>query len=256
MNITGAPKTLAVIPARYASSRFPGKPLVEIAGKSMIQHVWERAMQTQAIDEVLVATDDQRILSAVENFGGKGVLTSTEHKTGTDRIVEVLSGRSCEWVLNIQGDEPLVLPSDLERLIQQAHSTEGTKGATLIYKITDESMLHDPNIVKVTLNRKKQALYFSRSLIPFPRSPQTENFSIWRHLGVYLFQRDFLLQFHQWPQSGLEQTEQLEQLRILENGETLLCVEAENDGVGVDVPQDVEYAEMMLKRQKVKQIPA
>ena len=251
MNVSGAPKTLAVIPARYASSRFPGKPLVEIAGKSMIQHVWERAMQTQSIDEVLIATDDQRILNAVEKFGAKGVLTSTEHKTGTDRIVEALSGRSCEWVLNIQGDEPLVLPSDLERLILEAHNTEGTKGATLIYKITDEAMLHDPNVVKVTLNKKNQALYFSRSLIPFPRSPQTENFSIWRHLGVYLFQRDFLLQFHQWPQSVLEQTEQLEQLRILENGETLLCVEAENDSVGVDVPKDVEYAEMMLKKQKV-----
>ena len=139
----------------------------------------------------------------------------------------------------------------MERLILQAHNTEGTKGATLIYKITDEAMLHDPNVVKVTLNKKNQALYFSRSLIPFPRSPQTENFAIWRHLGVYLFQRDFLLQFHQWPQSVLEQTEQLEQLRILENGETLLCVEAENDGVGVDVPQDVEYAEKMLKRQKI-----
>ena len=244
-------KTLAIIPARYASSRFPGKPLVEIAGKSMIQHVWERAMQTHSIDEVLVATDDQRILSCVEKFGGKAVLTSPYHKTGTDRIVAALSGRSCDWVLNIQGDEPLVLPSDLERLIWKAHKTEGTKGATLIYKITDEAMFHDPNVVKVTLNQKSQALYFSRSLIPFPRSIQKNNYSIWRHLGVYLFKREFLLQFHQWPQSPLEQTEQLEQLRILENGETLLCVEAENEGVGVDVPQDVMYAEKMLKRQNI-----
>ena len=138
----------------------------------------------------------------------------------------------------------------MEKLILQAHNTEGTKGATLIYKITDESILHDPNVVKVILNKRNHALYFSRSLIPFPRSPQTKTFSVWRHLGIYLFQRDFLMQFHQWPQSILEQTEQLEQLRILENGETLLCVEAENDGVGVDVPEDVEYAEMMLKRQK------
>ena len=251
MNLSVTPKTLAVIPARYESSRFPGKPLVEIAGKSMIQHVWERAMKTKSINEVLIATDDQRILTVVEKFGAKGVLTSKEHKTGTDRIVEALSGRSCEWVLNIQGDEPLVLPSDLERLILQAQNTNDTKGATLIYKITDELMLNDPNVVKVTLNKKNQALYFSRSLIPFSRSPQTKNFSIWRHLGVYLFQRDFLLQFHQWPQSDLEQTEQLEQLRILENGETVLCVEAENDGVGVDVPLDVEYAEMMLNRQKI-----
>ena len=250
MSKTTPQKTLAVIPARYASSRFPGKPLVEIAGKSMIQHVWERTMRTKSIDEVLVATDDERIFNAVEKFGGEAILTSPDHKTGTDRIVEAISGRSCDWVLNIQGDEPLVLPSDLERLIQKAHKTEGTKGATLIFKITDEAMLHDPNVVKVTLNHKNEALYFSRSLIPFQRSPQTRNFSIWRHLGVYLFKLDFLLQFHQWPQSPLEQTEQLEQLRILENGETLLCVEAENDGVGVDVPQDVEHAEIMLMKQK------
>ena len=252
MNLSGAIKTLAVIPARYASSRFPGKPLVEIAGKSMIQHVWERAMQTKAIDDVLVATDDQRILTAVEKFGGKGILTNQKHKTGTDRIVEAVSGRSCEWVLNIQGDEPLLLSSDIERLILQAQNTEGTKGATLIYKITDKKMLHDPNVVKVVLNKKSEALYFSRSLIPFTRSAQWEKFSIWRHLGVYLFQLDFLLQFQQWPQSALEHTEQLEQLRILENGETLLCVEAENDSVGVDVPLDIEYAEMMLKRQNSK----
>ena len=115
-------KTLAIIPARYASSRLPGKPLVEIAGKSMIQHVWERAVQTPSIDEVLVATDDQRILDAVEKFGAEAVLTSSEHKTGTDRIVEALSGRSCDWVLNIQGDEPLVLPVDLELLIQKAEN--------------------------------------------------------------------------------------------------------------------------------------
>ena len=244
-------KTLAIIPARYASSRLPGKPLVEIAGKSMIQHVWERAVQTPSIDEVLVATDDQRILDAVEKFGAEAVLTSSEHKTGTDRIVEALSGRSCDWVLNIQGDEPLVLPVDLELLIQKAENTKGTKGATLIFKITDEAMLHDPNVVKVTLNQSSQALYFSRSMIPFPRSPQSSNIKIWRHLGVYLLKRDFLLQYHQWPRTPLEKTEQLEQLRILENGETLLCVEAENDGVGVDVPQDVLLAEKLIQRQKI-----
>ncbi|MBC8258721.1 MAG: 3-deoxy-manno-octulosonate cytidylyltransferase [SAR324 cluster bacterium] len=244
-------KTLAIIPARYASTRFPGKPLVEIAGKAMIQHVWERAVQTPSIDEVLVATDDQRIVAAAEKFGADVVLTSPEHKTGTDRIVEALAERSCDWVLNIQGDEPLVLPADLENLIQKAKTTEDTKAATLIYNITDEAQLHDPNVVKVTLNLKGQALYFSRSLIPFPRSADAVNFTIWRHLGVYLFKRDFLLQFNQWPRTLLEQTEQLEQLRILENGETLVCVEAENDGIGVDVPEDVQYAEMMLKEQKI-----
>ena len=126
-----------------------------------------------------------------------------------------------------------------------------TAVATPVYKITDEAELHDPNVVKVTLNQSGQALYFSRSLIPFPRSPQSSNFNAWRHLGVYLFKRDFLLRFDQWTQSPLEQTEQLEQLRILENGETLLCVEAENDGVGVDVPQDVAIAEKLMKKQRL-----
>ena len=240
-------KTLAIIPARYSSKRFPGKPLIEIAGKSMIQHVWERAMETRGIDEVLIATDDERILESVKKFGGNGVLTSSNHKTGTDRIVEALSGKSCQWVLNIQGDEPLISPSDLERLIKKAQNTQGTKSATLIHKISDESMFHDPNIVKVALNKRNQALYFSRSLIPFPREHQNNKFPIWRHLGVYLFQREFLTKFQKWPQTMLEQTEKLEQLRILENGETFLCVEAFNNSFSVDVPNDIAYIEKLLK---------
>ena len=140
-----------VIPARYSSSRFPGKPLADIAGKPMIQHVWESVKQTPSIDQILVATDDERILDTVRNFGGDGVLTSKEHETGTDRIVEVAQEISCEWVLNIQGDEPTVLPADLDRLIRQAKIRKGTKAATLIYNISDHNQLNDPNIVKVTL---------------------------------------------------------------------------------------------------------
>ena len=242
-------KTLAVIPARYYSTRFPGKPLTIIAGKSMIQHVWERAMMVDSVDEVIVATDDQRILDTVNKFGGKAILTSREHKTGTDRIVEVISKVSCEWVINIQGDEPLVVAADLERLIVNTHKTKGAKVSTLIHKITNKSMLHNPNIVKVVLDKKQQALYFSRSLIPYTRSQKVGNLPIWRHLGVYLFHRDFLLQFHQWPQSLLEKTEQLEQLRILENGESLLCVESDHNSIGVDVPSDVAYVEKIINEQ-------
>ena len=247
MNLLSSQKTVAIIPARYSSTRFPGKPLAEIAGKPMIQHVWESAKQTPSIDQILVATDDERILDTVRNFGGKGVLTSTEHETGTDRIVEVAEGISCGWVLNIQGDEPTVLPADLDRLIKQTKIRKGTKAATLIYKITDQAQLNDPNIVKVTVNLKNMALYFSRSLIPYQRSSQSTDCKIWRHLGVYLFQRSFLMEYSQWPRSNLERSEQLEQLRILENGESLLCVEAENEGVGVDVPQDLVYAENLIK---------
>ena len=247
MNVPSSQKTVAIIPARYSSTRFPGKPLAEIAGKPMIQHVWERAKQTPSIDQIFVATDDERILDTVRNFGGEAVLTSTEHETGTDRIVEVVEGISCRWVLNIQGDEPMILPEDLDRMIKQTKIRKGTKAATLIYKITDPAQLNDPNVVKVTVNLNNMALYFSRSLIPYQRSGQTKLSRIWRHLGVYLFQRDFLMEYSQWPRSNLEKSEQLEQLRILENGESLLCVEAENEGAGVDVPRDLVYVEDLMK---------
>ena len=247
MNVSSSQKTVAIIPARYSSTRFPGKPLADIAGKPMIQHVWERVRLTPSIDQILVATDDERILDTVRNFGGEGVLTSTEHETGTDRIVEVVKEISCGLVLNIQGDEPTVLPADLDRLIKQTKIRKGTKAATLIYNITDKTQLNDPNIVKVTVNVNNIALYFSRSLIPYPRSDQSSNCKIWRHLGVYLFQRKFLLEYSQWPRSNLEKSEQLEQLRILENGESILCVEAENETVSVDVPEDLVYVENLLK---------
>lgn len=244
--------TLAVIPARYSSSRFPGKPLAKIDGKTMIQHVWERAVKTKGIDEVVVATDDERILLSVEKFGGEAILTSSNHKTGTDRIVEALSGRSCDWVLNVQGDEPLISPIDLENLIKKAQNTYGIKGATLIYKINDHKMLKDPNVVKVAFNKSNHALYFSRSLIPYQFSANKINYPIWRHLGVYLFQRDFLVQFQKWPQTPLEKNEKLEQLRILENGETLLCVEAKNKCISVDVPSDVLLVEKVLESKKTR----
>ena len=250
MSLIFSQKTLAIIPARYSSKRFPGKPLVEIEGKSMIQHVWENAVNTKGIDEVIVATDDDRIFDSVKEFGGKVTLTNPNHKTGTDRIVEVLSGRSCDWVMNIQGDEPLISSSDLERLINEAQNTKGTEVATLVQKIHDKDQLKDPNIVKVTLNKKNQALYFSRSLIPFPRSTKNKNFSSWCHLGVYLFKKDFLENFYKWPQTLLEKTEKLEQLRILENGGNILCIEAKCKCVSVDVPEDIKLVEKILNLQK------
>ena len=248
MNGPSSQKTVAIIPARYSSTRFPGKPLADIAGKPMIQHVWERAKETPSIDQILVATDDERVLETVSSFGGDGVLTSTEHETGTDRIVEVAQDISCGWVLNIQGDEPTILPADLDRLIKQTKIRSGTKAATLIHNITDKAKLNDPNIVKVTVNINNIALYFSRSLIPYPRSDHSMDCKIWRHLGVYLFQHNFLLEYSQWPRSDLEKSEQLEQLRILENGESFLCVEAKNEGVGVDVPEDLILAENLMKK--------
>ena len=163
-------------------------------------------------------------------------------------IVEVAEELTCGWILNIQGDEPTVLSADLDRLIKQTKIRKGIKAGTLIYQITDQEQLNDPNIVKVTVNLNNMALYFSRSLIPYPRSGQSANCKIWRHLGVYLFQRKFLMEFSKWARSTLEISEQLEQLRILENGESLFCVEAENEGVSVDVPKDLAYVEKLIKK--------
>jgi len=239
---------LAVIPARYASTRFPGKPLALIAGKPMLQHVCERVSRVPAIDEVLVATDDERIRAAVEEFGGTAVLTSPDHQTGTDRIVEALAGRETGWVLNVQGDEPAIDGSDLARLIETAQAAPDTQAATLVFRTRDPAKIADPNIVKAVVAPDGNALYFSRSPVPFPRKASEAPHAVWRHLGVYLFRREFLLRFHAWPQTPLEQTEQLEQLRILEHGETLLCVEAQHEGVGVDVPEDVPTAEALLQK--------
>ena len=181
-------KTLILIPSRLTATRLPGKPLLKINNLSIISHVVKKALKSR-IGEVCVCTGDKEIFEDVKNNGGNCVLTTQDHKTGTDRIYEGFKklNLNVDYVLNIQGDEPLVLSSDLERLILQAHNTEGTRGATLIYKITKKAMLDDPNVVKVTLNNKKQALYFSRSLIPFISSGQTEKISIWRHLGHCVF---------------------------------------------------------------------
>ena len=238
---------LAVIPARYASTRFPGKPLALIAGKSMIQHVCECVSRVPAIDAVLVATDDERIRAAVQAFGGEAVLTSPDHQTGTDRIVEAIEGRDAEWVLNVQGDEPAIDVNDLSRLIETAQATPDVQAATLVFRISDPAKIQDPNIVKAVVAPDGNALYFSRSPIPFPRKAPEAPHAVWRHLGVYLFRREFLRRYHAWPQTPLEQTEQLEQLRILEHGEKLLCVEARHEGVGVDVPEDVPQAEEFLR---------
>jgi len=238
---------LAVIPARYTSTRFPGKPLVLIAGKPMIQHVYERVSCVSRIDSVLVATDDERIRAVVADFGGEAVLTSPDHQTGTDRIVEAIEGRDAEWVLNVQGDEPAIDGNDLSRLIETAQATPDTQAATLVFRLSDPAKIADPNIVKAVVAPGGHALYFSRSPIPFPRKVSEVSPAIWRHLGVYLFRREFLVRFHAWPQTPLEQTEQLEQLRILEHGEKLLCVEAQHEGVGVDVPEDLPNAEEFLR---------
>ncbi len=249
----------AVIPARYASTRFPGKPLARISGKPMIQHVYERTARAPSVNRVLVATDDARIEKAVLGFGGIAVMTG-EHPTGTDRIAEAVEIAVGEitvgegqdppgWVLNVQGDEPMIDPSDLERLIQGLLAQPGGVMGTLVYPLGGEKELFDPNVVKAVLDGQGRALYFSRG--PIPRSP-AGSLPIgsggcgWRHLGVYLYRADFLRTFRTLAPTPLSNFEQLEQLRALEHGHPIHCFQARKSGVGVDMPEDVARVEDLL----------
>ncbi len=251
---------VVVIPSRYASSRFPGKPLVGIAGRPMIQHVYERAQQARLVDAVLVATDDERIANAVRAFGGEAVMTSSEHLTGTDRIAEVAAGLDCDIVVNVQGDEPCVAPEAIDAMVEPLHEDAALQMSTLAHPLRDIDELLTPNVNKVVVDQMGNALYFSRSPIPYdraawPQSPHVLTQSgqaltvppgCMRHLGLYAYRRPFLLTLAQWPQTPLEQLEQLEQLRVLEHGHRIRVVPTLYDSVGVDVPGDVERVERLL----------
>jgi 3-deoxy-manno-octulosonate cytidylyltransferase (CMP-KDO synthetase) len=240
-------KVLAVIPARYASTRFPGKPLANIAGRPMIQHVVDRVRQAERVSEIVVATEDERIQKAVESFGGKAILTRRDHRTGTDRVAEVATHIEAEIYVNVQGDEPLIDPGTVDRLVEAMLENEETKIGTPCSAITQTNDIMDPNIVKVVRDFDGNALYFSRAPIPWVRETGTSVAARhWKHLGLYAFRRDALLEFPTLPPGELERVEQLEQLRWLENGFRIGVVETEYDAVSVDVPGDVERVERLL----------
>jgi 3-deoxy-manno-octulosonate cytidylyltransferase (CMP-KDO synthetase) len=246
-------KTLGVIPARYASQRFPGKPLAMIAGKSLVQRVYEQASKAKSLDRVVVATEDTRILEAVEAFGGDAMLTSPDCVTGTDRIAEVAQQHDYDLVLNIQGDEPLMRTEMIDQLIEGMQDNPDCVMGTLARKIESARVLENPNVVKVVVARNGNALYFSRSTIPYVRDARSREGSDWlsqatfcKHLGIYAFRRPFLLDFVQLPQGELETTEKLEQLRALENGFAIKVWITPFDSIGVDRPEDVELVERIL----------
>jgi len=243
----------AVIPARYASSRFPGKPLALLAGRPMIQHTYERTARTPSVTRVLVATDDARIAAAVRGFGGDAVLTG-EAATGTDRIAEAVRRESARhgapgWVLNVQGDEPLIDPADLERLVAGLLAVPGGVMGTLVHPLRGEAEHRDPNVVKAVLAADGRALYFSRAPIPYPRAAAAPTELGWRHLGVYLYRTDFLHVLHRLPPTPLSERELLEQLRALEHGYAIHCFQARALGFGVDVPADLAQAEHWIAAQ-------
>ncbi len=239
-------KAVAIIPARYGSTRFPGKPLAKKTGRTLIQHVVERVLQAQRIERCLVATDDERIRSAVREFGGEAVMTRPDHASGTDRIAEVvekLGGARDDIILNVQGDEPEIEPAYLDQLIGRlAGEDADCPMATLACPFPPDSDPRDPNCVKVVRNSTGRALFFSRSLIPYPRDDHgavTQRGCL-LHLGVYAYRRAFLLELAGLPPGVLEGIERLEQLRVLERGYALAVEIVEHACVGIDTPEDYE----------------
>lgn len=234
---------VGVIPARFNSSRFPGKPLVEIAGRPLIQWVYSRVSRTQLIDQVLVATDDERIASTVRGFGGEVRITDPDHASGTDRVAEVAKDLSADVILNIQGDEPTISEKTIEGLCRP-FSDPAVEVATARFEITGSPEVENPNINKVVTRDDGRALYFSRSVIPFPRGRGGRHY---KHIGIYAYRRDFLLRLPELKPSMLEEAEALEQLRFLENGIEILVVDAVEDSLGVDTPEDVERVRPLLE---------
>lgn len=233
-------KILGIIPARYGSTRLEGKPLKDICGKPMIQWVYKAVQKASLLDAVIVATDDQRIVQAVEAFGGIARLTSPGHKTGTDRIAEVAREHEANIVVNIQGDEPLLDPRMVDEAIQPLLDEPDLKAATLCRPIQSEEDLYVPHVVKVVFDLNRNALYFSRSLIPFPR--KQEGFQAFEHIGIYVYRKSYLMEYVALPQTPLEVRESLEQLRILENGVRFKVVVTQYDylGLSVDTAEDLE----------------
>ena len=241
-------KVVGVIPARYRSARLEGKPLAEIGGKPMIQHVYERSAESKLLNDLLVATDDERIFNAVRAFGGKAVMTSREHPSGTDRVAEAAEKSDADVVVNIQGDEPFISPRVLDQLVQPFTVDGDLEMSTLARRITEEEPLHDPNVVKVVFDHNGSALYFSRALIPYPRRPD-EHQALRAHRAVCRIASRFLLEYAKMPPTALERTEALEQLRALENGRRIRVVVTEDHlGLSVDTPEDLERAREMAGR--------
>jgi len=235
---------LGVIPARFASTRFPGKPLVQIDGISMIQRVYAQSAQAKKIQELVVATDDNRILEHVTAFGGKAVLTSTTHPSGTDRCAEVARlFPKATAVLNIQGDEPFIQPQQIDLLAETLLLSPGFGIATLAKRITRNEDLHNPNVVKVVFSQRKSAIYFSRQAIPYVRDREPKNWlahhTFYKHIGLYAFRREALLQVAALPPTSLEQAESLEQLRWLDHGLQIAVGITEMESRGIDSPEDL-----------------
>ena len=242
-------QVVGVIPARYHSSRLDGKALADIAGRPMIQHVWERCREAASLDRIILATDDERIETAARSFGAEVVMTDPHHASGTDRIAEAVRDIDCNVVVNIQGDEPMLDPLMIDEVVEPFRNEPGTQFATLGQLIDDEAELNDPNVVKVVRDQRGEALYFSRSLIPHARVAGESQAHPLKHIGLYAYTKECLERFSTLEPTPLEKTERLEQLRALENGIPIRVVltKSKSRGIGVDTPEDLEAARRLMK---------
>ena len=241
-------KAIGIIPARWASTRFPGKILAPIAGKPMLERVWERVKAARALSEVIIACDEAHVLERALAFGAKAVLTRPDHPSGSDRVAEAAAMTDADIIVNIQSDEPLIQPGLVDALVGSLTEADAScVMATPIRRITGIEEFLNPNVVKVVKDKNSCAMYFSRAPIPFNRDgvPDTENY--FKHLGIYAYRRAFLFEFCRWPKSFLEQQECLEQLRVLEQGFRIKTVETDMEAIGVDVPEDVIKVETYMK---------
>jgi 3-deoxy-manno-octulosonate cytidylyltransferase (CMP-KDO synthetase) len=244
-------QVVAVIPARYQSSRLPGKPLADLDGRPMIEHVYRRAQAAPTVEAVLVATDDARIARVVEAFGGTAWLTRADHQSGSDRLAEVAARLSCDIIVNVQGDEPLVDPMMIEEVLGPLVADSGLGMTTLRQRIHETRDYLDPNVVKVVVDREGYALYFSRAPIPHVRGGGTDPARpalplAYKHVGLYGFRRECLLAFARFEPTALERSESLEQLRALEHGVRIRTVETTRESMGVDTPEDLERVRRLL----------
>ena len=243
-----AMKSIAVIPARYASTRFPGKVLADLGGKPILRHVWERTKRSKA-DAVLIAVDDPKVFEAARAFGADVVMTSPNHPSGSDRIWEAVRGRDAEVIINVQGDEPFVKPQVIDALIDAMSDAGAPDMATVAVPCPRAEFADNPNMVKVVMSADSYALYFSRSMIPFLRTGGTE-METFRHWGIYAYRREALARFVSLPEGHLEKCEKLEQLRALENGMRIKVIRTVYQSVGIDTPEELEKAERFLAELK------
>ncbi|HQP91099.1 MAG TPA: 3-deoxy-manno-octulosonate cytidylyltransferase [Candidatus Omnitrophota bacterium] len=237
---------IGVIPARYSSVRFEGKILADILGKPVIQHVWENALKAKTLNELIIACDDQRVYKAATEFGAKAVMTAKEHTSGTDRIAEAVSDRDVKVVINIQGDEPLIHPSMIDDVAYSLLNDSTISMATLMKRIEHEEEITDANVVKVVVDKKGRALYFSRCPIPFVREEEPGMRVHYKHIGLYGYTKDFLFTYKNLAPSKLEKLEKLEQLRVLENGYSIKVTETKYETIGVDTRDDLEKVKQYL----------